>query len=359
MASRSVYSKASACLGILLGLTWVSGAIPGQTEPVSSIYRQAESDVAKGNFGAAITLLERVLVQSPHDFAAQNLMGIALSRSGKLEEANTHFRAAISSNPKFYPALKNLALNEMAQKNFGEAQGHFDQVLKYAPQDSVAHLSLAEIHYANKEFKLAADHYLKCDGLFQRNPYSVMRFARSCFESNQAQKAAGALEQLEAGTDGRLHFQAGLMLAQLARYSAAARQFELARKDYPDPYEVGFNLTLAYVRGQNSPGAIRVANELISQGYRKAELYNLLSDAYERSGQTIEAYNALRTATQIDPLDENNYLDLMALGVDHGNFDLALDIGAPTIIKSVTDLASITPCGAEIEKGMAIFCFIK
>jgi tetratricopeptide (TPR) repeat protein len=89
---------------------------------------------------------------------------------------------------------------------------------------------------------------------------------------------------------------------------------------------VGFNLTLAYARSLNYPAAIQAAQEVIAQGYRKAELYNLLAEAYEHNNQTIEAYNALRTATQIDPRDENNYLDLMALGVDHANLELALDI---------------------------------
>jgi tetratricopeptide (TPR) repeat protein len=325
MASSSVHTRTLARLGVLLTLVGSPTSILARTDPAPSVYQQAEADIAKGNLIGAIALLEGILARSPQDFVAQNLMGIALSRSGKLEEANAHFNQAIGSNPGFYPALKNLALNEMAQGNLPDARSHFEQVLEHAPRDSVAHFSLAEIHYANKEFAAAADHYLKSDGLYRRNPLSVMRFAKSCFASNQGQKAAEALQQMEAA-DGRLHFQAGLMLAQLDRYAAAARQFELAQKNYPDPYEVGFNLTLAYVRAQNCGGAIRAANDLIAKGYRKAELYNLLSEAYERNGQTIEAYNALRTATQIDPRDENNYLDLMALGVDHGNFELALDI---------------------------------
>jgi tetratricopeptide (TPR) repeat protein len=83
---------------------------------------------------------------------------------------------------------------------------------------------------------------------------------------------------------------------------------------------------LAYVKSRNYPAAIRVAQEYLSQGRRKVEIYNLLSQAYEGNGQTVEAYNALRTATQIDPKDENNYLDLATLCVDHANYDLGLEI---------------------------------
>jgi tetratricopeptide (TPR) repeat protein len=89
---------------------------------------------------------------------------------------------------------------------------------------------------------------------------------------------------------------------------------------------VGYNLTLAYSRGQNYDAAIKVAEELIAAGYKKAELYNLLADAYEHSRRTVDAYNALRVATQLEPREENNYLDLVALGIDHRNYDLAFDI---------------------------------
>ncbi len=280
----------------------------------------------RGNFSAAVRLLRQILKQSPYDVKAQNLMGLALTASGKLREANGHFNKAIKLDPKFYPALKNLAINELQLNQVTEAEAHLQQALKIAPEDPAANLPLAEIYFQKHEFGRAVDHYIGSQGLFLRTPQTILNFARSCFESNQASKAAGALELLGPEADGRTHFEAGIMLAQLERYHAAARQFELARKDYPDPYEVGFNLTLAYVRDQNYPAAIRVAEELVSQGQARAELYNLLAQAYEWSGKTIEAYNALRTATQIEPQNENNYLDLMTLGVDHANYQLALDI---------------------------------
>jgi Flp pilus assembly protein TadD len=51
-----------------------------------------------------------------------------------------------------------------------------------------------------------------------------------------------------------------------------------------------------------------------------------LSRAYEANGRTQEAYDSLRTATEIDPRDEANYLDLMSLCVTHENWDLSLEI---------------------------------
>jgi tetratricopeptide (TPR) repeat protein len=312
-------------VAILLG-SWLLGLALVCPLGASTQYDQAALYIQQGKPRLAVGLLRRMLKQSPRDVRAQNLMGLALTTSGRLVEANAYFQRAISLDPKFYPALKNLAVNELKQQQVDEAVAHLQQALAIAPQDPSAHLALAEIYFQKREFGPAVDHYIGSEGLFLRSPETILNFARSCFESHQAAKAAGALELLGAKADGRAHFQAGVMLAQLGKYESAAKQFDLARRDYPDPYEVGYNLTLAYVRALNYSAAIQTAEELISKGYKKAELYNLLADAYERNGRTVDAYNALRTATQLEPLDENNYLDLVALGVDHRNYDLALGI---------------------------------
>jgi tetratricopeptide (TPR) repeat protein len=80
------------------------------------------------------------------------------------------------------------------------------------------------------------------------------------------------------------------------------------------------------VKSQDYAAAIRGGEELLSQGHQKAELFNLLSRAYSQSGRTQEAYDALRTATKIDPQDETNYLDLMLLCLEVENWDLSLEI---------------------------------
>jgi tetratricopeptide (TPR) repeat protein len=275
-----------------------------------------------------IALLREILKGSPNDIKAHNLLGIALTTAGKIEEANAHFKRAIELNPRFYPALKNLAINEMRLNRTEEAKAHLIRALEIGPDDPVAHLALGEIHWQGREFAEAVKHYDKSGDLPFRDPRVVLNYAASLLESNHAEKAVGLLEKFPPTADAVSRFEAGIILARLQKYDGAARQFELARKDHPDPYGVAFNLTLAYVKSRRYTDAIRAAREYLSQGHKKAELYNLLSQAYEGNGQTIEAYDALRTATQIDPKDENNYLDLAALCVDHANYDLGLEIAS-------------------------------
>ena len=311
--------------GVVILLFSLECLIAAQSPPQIR-YQEVVSLIDKQEIQPAINLLRKILEEFPNEIKAHNLLGIALTIAGQVEEANAHFQKAIQMNPRFYPAFKNLAINEMALKRFDEARAHFNLALQYGPSDPVAHLALGEIHFQKKEFSEAVKHYDQSGDLPFRNPRMALSYAMGCLESNQPDKATAVLEKLSPEADAVIRFEAGLMYARMAKYERAVRQFELARNGYPDPYEVTFNLALAYIKNKNYRAAIQTTQEFLSKGNQRAELHNLLSQAYEGNGQTVEAYNALRKATQLDPNDENNYLDLATLCVDHANYDLGLEI---------------------------------
>ncbi|MBZ5619417.1 MAG: tetratricopeptide repeat protein [Acidobacteriia bacterium] len=287
-------------------------------------YPAAAAYVRQGRADLAIPMLEQILATSPNDLKARNLLGIALLNAGRKEEAGVQFRKALQTDPSFIPALKNLAVNEMALGQKGEAKAHFERLLKLVPNDPVAHLYMGEICFAGHGYPQAVAHYNQSGGMHLRDPQATVHFATSAVESNQVAAAELALNRLPPDA-AQFQFDAGLLLAGAKRYEAASHHFLLAQKNFPDPYQVGFNLTLVYVEGHNYPAAIETGEKL-ARDFQKAELYNLLSRAYEAGGRTQDAYDALRTATRIDPQDETNYLDLMSLCLTHENWDLSLEI---------------------------------
>lgn len=288
------------------------------TQAQDADYQTAVSFVQQGQFDRAFPILQRILDRSPNDLKARNLMGIALSAAGRREEANEHFKKVLSLEPKFVPALKNLALNELALGKDQDGKIHFEEALKSAPQDATCHWGLAEIAFAARDYKRAASSYEQSGDLAWKDSRTAIKFATSYIEDGQGAKAAVILEKIPttlSGADATIQFQAGVMLAGLEKFAAAARRFELARQGFPDPYQVGYNLTLVLIKNRDYAGAIRAGEETLAAGYRKAEIYNLLAQSYEQSGQTKQAYEALRAATEIDPQDESNYLDLIAMKI--------------------------------------------
>jgi predicted Zn-dependent protease len=289
-------------------------------------YSQAVAFVQQGQFDSAIPLLQKLLETTPRDLKVRNLLGIALLSSGHKAEAADQFQKILTIDPTFRPALKNLAVAEMELGRQKPAELHFEQLLKLTPTDAVAHLYMGEIAFGKHRYGEAVTHYEASAGQQFKSAAVTLHYARSLAESGKPAVAEQVLAELPPDTDATNHFEAGVVLAGAKRYAGAARQFELAQNGYPDPYQVGFNLVLVLVEGHDNPAAIRTGEKLISEGHRKAELYNLLARAYEADGHTQQAYDALRTATQIDPRDEVNYLDLMSLCLTHENWDLSLEI---------------------------------
>jgi tetratricopeptide (TPR) repeat protein len=271
-------------------------------------------------------VLEPLLQQQPSDVRALTLMGMALTTAGKPKDANARFRQALAANPQFAPALRGLAINEMALGLAQEAKQHFEQLVKLTPGDPVAQLALGELAFRDKQYAQSVQHFEQSQGLHLRDPRNVVNYADASIRAGQPQKAEAALRQMPDGADPALYLEAGGLLVKMSRFDAAAAQFEKAARSHPDRYLVGYNLALAQLKAKSFDAAIRTAESLIAAGHRKPELYNLLGHAYEGGGRTKDAYDALRTAATLEPLDEINYLDLIGICVAHKNLDLALEI---------------------------------
>jgi protein O-GlcNAc transferase len=290
------------------------------------VYKEAAERIRNGDPQGAVALLEPQVMNDPSDLRARTLLGMALSAAGRLSEANESFRQVLRTDPQFVPALQGLALNEIALGHTAEARRYLEQLLKIAPTNAVAHLAMGDLAYAGKDFRAAVVHYERSGGLFKTDPRRLLNYAQALAESNQADSAVQILAGLPAEADAAVHFEAGLLLAQLGDFGRAAAHFEKARRSYPNRYEVEYNLALAHQRAGQWLKAIGVLEELIQSARGRAEVYNLLGHAYRHVGRIQEAYDAFRKAATLEPADETNYLDLIALCLDQNNPDLASEI---------------------------------
>jgi tetratricopeptide (TPR) repeat protein len=288
-------------------------------------YDCAVSLVQRQQLPAAIALLDKIVAQSPQDLKALNLLGIALTGAGQIERANARFRQVLKLNLRFYPALKNLAINEFTLDHFADARAGFEQVLKNSPEDDVAHLYLGEIAFVKKAFGPAIEHYEKSRARVDQSPIALLHYAECLVQSGRSSDVAPVLSSLPAD-DAEHQFQAGVLLGKSGAYLNAAKSFAFARKGASDPYAAAYNQTLMLIRGGDYRAAIQLSSDLFRQGLRRAELYNLISEAYLKTGQIEQAYNSLRTATELEPEAEDNYVDLAGICLDYENYDLGLEI---------------------------------
>lgn len=292
----------------------------------SSAYTQAEVLVRQGQWDQAIDLLKQALVAEPGNLKALNLLGIALTGKGDLAGADREFRSAVRIDPHFIPALKNLAINEFTQKNVAGAERHFNEALASAPNDPVVHVYLGHIAYSRKQFKKAAEH-LEKSGDLTHDPAVASELAESLVETGRPTQATELLKSVDLKSlSSRQQFAVGLAFARRELYVQAIPYFEAVRGAYPDSYDAAFDLAACYVLNKQFRQAIDVLKDSASRGHKTAELDNLLAEAFEGNQQTQDAINALREATQLDPKDENNYVDLATLCTNYDAYDLGLQI---------------------------------
>jgi len=300
-------------------LTWAADDCNG-----AKPYDCAVALVQQGRFPAAIDLLEKLTADSPQNVKALNLLGIALSAAGSLEKANARFHQALQADPAFLPALENLSINQFALGRTEEAKAGLERVLKNSPNDEVAHVYLGEIAFGVKQFGEAAAHYEK--GRAKVYPV-IQHYAECLLETGRKDDLLAVLRAMPE-QDTEKQFQAGILLGKAGAYLEAAAYFGRARLHSGDPYSAAYDQTLMLLRGGDYPGVIRLSTELFTAGLRRAELYNLVSEAYVKTGQVAKAYDALRTATELEPEAEDNYVDFAGICLDHANYELGLEVVA-------------------------------
>ena len=141
------------------------------------------------------------------------------------------------------------------------------------------------------------------------------------------QKRADARTHLEqalkfAPNDVAVHFSLGELDYGDKRYAQAAMHYERSLPLVVKESSAGVRALHACLDAGKPEVAIQIGGQLP----RTAEVLSLLARAYETRGETQQAYDTLRAATQLDPRSEPPYLDLMSLCLEHHTWDLALEI---------------------------------
>jgi Flp pilus assembly protein TadD len=105
---------------------------------------------AEEDYEQAIEALEKVVEGDPQLAAAQINLGIAYSRIGKLDDAESSLLAALEANPRHPVAHNELAMVYRRMGRFAEARASYEAALELHPN----------FHFAHKNLGILCDLYL-------------------------------------------------------------------------------------------------------------------------------------------------------------------------------------------------------
>lgn len=293
----------------------------------SAGYSEAEALVKNHHWDEGLALVITLLKNDPNNTRDLNLAGLALVGKGDTDKANEYFRKCLSVDPRFVPALKNLGINEYNQSDISAAEKHLRTAAQQAPDDPVINLYLGEIAYRQKQYKQAAASLSRSPQFVSRSNEVAAHLVVSYLEIAEKQKAIEILDRLAPEQiEDQSEFSLAMALVRADMPAKSGPFLAALQGRHPDSYDIGFDLTLVYTMAKDYSAATRSATELINNGHETAELDNLLAESFEADNQTQKAVDSLRRAIELDPQDENNYLDFATLCMNHRAFDDAAKV---------------------------------
>ncbi len=308
MSSRAGYQLVVVCT--VLAWATHSTAQGSQHEKQNRQFQSAVAEYNAGQYDAAATQLEILVPQVPHNFEAQELLGMVYASMSEDAKAIEHLEAAVNVEPTSAAARTNLGASLLRLGRTQLAEEQFRKAVALAPRDYDANHDLGEL-YA-QEGKVADARLLLAEA--QRlhpaaydNGYDLAMADLLTGQLSEARQTIQSLLKLK--NTGELHNLLGQVDEKDRQFVAAVNEFETA--SHMDPSEDNlFDWGSELLLHRTYEPAIDVFRAA-SQRYPKSPrlLIGLGMSLYAR-GLYEDAIKALLAAADLDPSDGRCYLFL-------------------------------------------------
>ena len=244
-------------------------------------------------YDEATTKLSVALRTSPRDARLWSLKGIALSLSGRLDEASVAFERALALRPDDPAALRGEA-QILVQKQDPRATMLLKRLVVNSPEDATAHEMLGTIEAQQGQCAEA-------DAQF----------------SAVGEQALAAHPELRAGL--------GRCLMASAQAVRAVPVFEELARQHPENTAIAYDLAVALVETKRTKEALTVLGPLVAKA-DDADALSLASEAAEAEGETPRAVSLERQAIVLQPAVPAYYVAFASLCLAHDSFQVGIDM---------------------------------
>lgn len=320
----------------LLGLILSAGGVcTGQSQPLTPSERKADQAYEQGmkllrakQYPAALAQFKQVEQYTPHLPQGYTGEGIALALMGQPEQSVAALEKALQMDPNYWVARRELGIIDWQLNRKAEAAKELNAVVKLFPTDPTVNVILGQYEFENDRFAKASDFFSKASPQVAADPRLSLMAAEAFIKTGRATEAAAQLETLshDPGLTPAQQFKIAWLLGEAKDYPAAIRLFNSLPQDFPDSFGRGYGVALAYFEQKQYAECIKALTDLKARSEVRPALFSLLGAAEEKSGQTLKAYDAFRQGILRFPRDDENYLNISTLSVEHLNYDVARQV---------------------------------
>lgn len=280
-----------------------------------------------GRVDEALAFFRSSLQTNPNDVTALNMIGAILCIKDEPESSIAYFERALKYSPEFVPARKNLAIAKFDLGRFQSAEEHLRKLLAVEEAREQASLFLGMISSESGRHVEAVRLLDEAGNLLASQPRGLIAYARSLQQLGRTEGAKEALAAVKTRDD-----LTGPDLVDFAQVSAAAGLVDealaaLKRAEAIDPTLEGVGskkIAVLAVAGREKE-ALALARKLATGAPSRA-LLSRLAELEEGAGDLDAAIMALRRAIQVDPGNDESYIELSEFCVRYRNPELALEI---------------------------------
>ncbi|HEV2419567.1 MAG TPA: tetratricopeptide repeat protein [Terriglobia bacterium] len=306
--------------------------------------------VQQGRVQEAIETFTQGVLIDPRNPSLLNALGASYSLLGEEEKAQPYFQKALDANPAFLPARKNLAISYYKSGNYASAETELQKLTASPAAQPLADMFLGLIAETNKQYQKAIDLLDSAGPLTLEEPESIVALAQSYYALGELPQARASLDKLPetSSLPAMIRFHAGLLNCQLGQYQQAARQFARAKQANPELAGIEYYQAFALAKENDLTSARQALDEL--KAHPHATFLNDLTTFARRSGNYEVALQAIRNAGELDPKNEQNYLDFSTLCMDSESYVVGLQIVNAGLSRAGPSYRLLVQKGALLDK---------
>ena len=254
-----------------------------------------------GNQVEAGNMIQRALMKDPNSPWVYNALGEMQLYQKDNTTAIDSFRGAIKANPKFVPALYNLANLYRDQGLYKQAIEQYDQVLALDEKSDRAHYGLATTYLKQGQLDKAISEFERALSLNRRNADYYFNAGLAYYqngERDEAQKHFDKAIELSPTHAGAM-FWRGRVYADLLKFDKAVESYEAAillDKENPRIY---YHLGMVFEQ-QDKPGdAIDQFDAALKLKPDFPDVYVRLGLVYMSQNRVIQAIKMFKKAREL------------------------------------------------------------
>lgn len=338
---------------------------PAQPEAPSVAYdsdyynTKGQEFYQKKDFNTAAEYFYKSIALNHKNFQAYNNLAMAYWAKNNLNCAIKYFKKAYSINNNYTQPLANLS---NLYKQLGDKDKQFCylcKAIKHNPNDYLAYYWLGDYYKTAGDYPKAIENYKEVEKINPKFSQSYLNLAICFFETEEFNYCLMALSQyneLCPNSDFSYYLMARTNLA-LCRYDDAkdniekaiqlkdtsAYQFELAKIDYYlEDYEAALNIFQDLLKSYESAeyfNYVALCNykmkniEIAIINFKKAIdldalrpiYYYNLAQCYKSLGDKKNYVKYVNSATKINPINYQDFIDLSYIYYDNGNPGYAIN----------------------------------